>query len=178
MSTILRSFCPEIVQFWENVHLVIVKILVYDIPRSCVVLYLGNMWGNVFREERYLLKILLADCKKASQRDGTNQNHQHKMIGWELWVKYMLWNSWLTRSELKRNNVHRNGINGRWWTMFTCKRQDKEDFFRFTFMELILGHKFCTWRNTNWNWNLNFWSWILRKDINVFKIKTTHFFSG
>jgi len=56
--------CPEIVKFWGNVHLVIVKILGWHIQ----VLYvsLGNMTTHiVFGEDGYLLKVLLVASKKA-----------------------------------------------------------------------------------------------------------------
>ena len=58
--------CPDIVQFWEDVHLILANILGYEVPNSCIVLYFGNMAGNIVaRTDRYLFKILIAACKKA-----------------------------------------------------------------------------------------------------------------
>jgi len=74
--------CPVITQFWEDVHMVIVEILGYDIPKSCSVLYFGNTRGNIVsREDRYLFKILLAACKKAITKYGTSRTPQHEMNG-------------------------------------------------------------------------------------------------
>ena len=65
----------------EDVHLVIVRILDYDISKSSVLLYFGNMTGNVvLKEDRYLLKIVFC-VKKQLRENGTSQIHQppHKM---------------------------------------------------------------------------------------------------
>lgn len=58
--------CPLIVPFWNNVYLEIVRILGYAIPKTSLVMYLGLISRNeVAKEDMYLLKILLAACKKA-----------------------------------------------------------------------------------------------------------------
>lgn len=38
--------CPEITEFWEKVHSTIVRILGYDVPKSCMFLYHGNIIGD------------------------------------------------------------------------------------------------------------------------------------
>lgn len=60
--------CPKIAKFWEDVHSVIGKVLGYAVPKSCTLLYLGVITGNVLKEDRYILKIMLAACKKAITR--------------------------------------------------------------------------------------------------------------
>lgn len=78
--------CPRMAQFWEGVHLVIVRILGYNIPQSCKMLYFGILTGNVvLRDDRYLLKILLAACKKAITKrwykpDPPTQNEWLKIV--------------------------------------------------------------------------------------------------
>lgn len=49
-------------KFWGNVHVIVTKVLGYDITKSCIVMYFGNMTGVVLSEHRYLFKILLAAC--------------------------------------------------------------------------------------------------------------------
>lgn len=44
-------------------------ILVYELPSTCVVLYLGNLTQeNIQCEDRYLIKVLLAATTKAITR--------------------------------------------------------------------------------------------------------------
>lgn len=58
--------CPNIVQFWDEVHSVIVSVLGYQIPKTSTVLYLGNLGGNIVaKPDRYIFKILIAASKKA-----------------------------------------------------------------------------------------------------------------
>ncbi|XP_054872348.1 LINE-1 retrotransposable element ORF2 protein isoform X1 [Amphiprion ocellaris] len=58
--------CHKLTPFWNDVHLTIVKILGYSIPNTCLVMYFGSIIINeVNKNDRYLLKILLAACKKA-----------------------------------------------------------------------------------------------------------------
>ena len=59
-------FCPEVVQFWDDVHFILANILVYEVPNSCTVLYFGNMAGNIVAgSDRCLFNILVVACKKA-----------------------------------------------------------------------------------------------------------------
>ena len=61
--------CPKITTFWEDVHLVICRILGYGVSKSCTLLYLGVITGNVvLKDDRYILKIMLVACKKAITR--------------------------------------------------------------------------------------------------------------
>lgn len=58
-TTHVSWLCPKIVKFWEDVHLVIVRILGYGVSKSCTLLYFGIMTGNVvLKEDGYLLKIM------------------------------------------------------------------------------------------------------------------------
>lgn len=78
-------FCPKIRKFWEDVHLVIGKILGYAVSKTCTLLYFGVITGNVMKEDRYILKIMLAACKKAITRkwnkiDPPSQDEWIKII--------------------------------------------------------------------------------------------------
>lgn len=58
--------CPKLTIFWDKVYRLIVKILGYVIPQTCLVLYLGHInCDGINKSDKYLLKILLAACKKA-----------------------------------------------------------------------------------------------------------------
>ena len=57
--------CPQIIPFWNNVHMEIERILGYAIPKTSLVLYLGLIKNVVSKEDLYLMKILIAACKKA-----------------------------------------------------------------------------------------------------------------
>lgn len=87
--------CTNIEKFWEDVHLVIVGILGYDISKTCMFLYFGSMTGNVvLKEDKYLLKILLAACKKAITRkwytpDPPTQDNWLKILN-EIYVMEQL----------------------------------------------------------------------------------------
>lgn len=61
--------CPKISTYWDDVWLEIKTILSYEIPKTNVVLYLGNLThDNTQGEDMYLVKILLAASKKAITR--------------------------------------------------------------------------------------------------------------
>jgi hypothetical protein len=61
--------CPKIVKYWEDIWSVMKEILKYEIPKTCVVLFLGNLTHeNTRGEDRYLIKVLLAASKKAITR--------------------------------------------------------------------------------------------------------------
>ena len=61
--------CPKISTYWDDVWLEIKTILRYEIPKTNVVLYLGNLThDNTQGEDMYLVKILLAASKKAITR--------------------------------------------------------------------------------------------------------------
>ena len=58
----------QIIKFWEDMHVIIVKILGYNIPKLCILLNFATVTGNVLKGDIYLLKILLAGCKKTITR--------------------------------------------------------------------------------------------------------------
>ena len=61
--------CPKIDSYWDTIWSVIKKILHYEIPKTSIVLYLGNLTqDNTQREDMYLMKVLLAASKKAITR--------------------------------------------------------------------------------------------------------------
>uniref|UniRef100_A0A671XN45 Reverse transcriptase domain-containing protein n=1 Tax=Sparus aurata TaxID=8175 RepID=A0A671XN45_SPAAU len=108
--------CPKIIKFWEDAHLNIVRILDYDISKSCVLLYFGNMTGNVvLKEDRYLLKILLAACKKAITRkwykpDPPTQDDWLKIVN-EIYVMELLTHKIRTQEEQCREKWEK-------WTVY------------------------------------------------------------
>ena len=57
--------CKAIELFWTQVHVTLCKILEYDVPFTCEVLYLGSMEDIVTPEDKYLFKVLLVAAKKA-----------------------------------------------------------------------------------------------------------------
>lgn len=61
--------CTKIRPFWDVVHAAIGEVLGYEIPNSCLVLYLGHMEGTVQKGDQYLAKILLTAGKKAITRN-------------------------------------------------------------------------------------------------------------
>jgi hypothetical protein len=61
--------CNKIQPFWDVVHSTICEVLGYDIPHSCLVLYMGHMEESVLSEDQYLTKILLVAAKKAITRN-------------------------------------------------------------------------------------------------------------
>lgn len=75
-----------IVQFWVTAHLITVKPLGNEIPKSGKVLHFGRMIGNTAsREDKYELEVLLtAFTKKLSQRDGTSRIRNSEMCVMEL----------------------------------------------------------------------------------------------
>ena len=61
--------CPKIDKYWDEVWSVIKEILKYEIPKTSVVLYLGNLTQeNTHGDDMYLVKVLLAASKKAITR--------------------------------------------------------------------------------------------------------------
>lgn len=61
--------CPKNQKILEDVHLVIIRILDYSITKKYFLVYFSIMAGNVVsKKDRYLLKILLAACKKRIMR--------------------------------------------------------------------------------------------------------------
>ena len=113
--------CIRITQFWENVYLIIKNVLGYDIPLTFKVMYLGVMTGDiVIREDRYLLKILLAACKKTITRrwyktDPPTQEEWLKIVK-EIYVMEHLTHC----VKIQEEQFHE-----KWkkWTMFTLQRQ-------------------------------------------------------
>lgn len=97
--------CPKIIHFWEDAHKEIIEILGYNIPNTCVLLYLGNMSGHiVLKEDRYLLKIVLAACKKAITRkwhrtDPPTQQDWKKIVS-DIYVMEMLTHKVRTQEEV------------------------------------------------------------------------------
>jgi len=77
--------CPKIAKFWEDVRLIIGRILVYGVSNSFTLLYLGFITGNVLKDDRYILKIMLAACKKAITRKWYKTDPPSQ----EEWMKIM-----------------------------------------------------------------------------------------
>ena len=61
--------CTKIQPFWEMLHDTICEVLQYEIPNTCLVMYLGGIEEHVHEEDEYILKILLAAGKKAITRN-------------------------------------------------------------------------------------------------------------
>ena len=111
--------CPDIVQFWEDVHLILANILGYEVPNSCIVLYFGNMAGNIVaRTDRYLFKILIAACKKAITKrwykPGPPTRDEWLKIVSEMYVMEQL---------THRLRVQAEQCEEKWvkWTLFKCQ---------------------------------------------------------
>ena len=52
--------------YWEGVWSVLREILGYEIPKTCLVLYLGNIpQEEVQGRDKYLVKVLLVASRKA-----------------------------------------------------------------------------------------------------------------
>ena len=108
--------CPKITTFWDDIHLITCRILGYDVSKSCKLLYLGIILGNVLKDDKYILKIILVACKKAITRkwykaDPPTQEDWRKIMDeihtmeqlthkirtqedqcrrkWEKWTKYI-----------------------------------------------------------------------------------------
>lgn len=60
--------CPALSLFWGNVIKEIRSILGSDIDCFFSLMYLGNLPTSMKKQDRYLIKILLASCKKAITR--------------------------------------------------------------------------------------------------------------
>lgn len=61
--------CEKLKPFWKNVHLTLTKVLGYEIPFSCIVLYLGHISLVTLQEDRYLVKTLLTAARKTITRN-------------------------------------------------------------------------------------------------------------
>ena len=67
--------CPNIDKYWDDVWSVIKDVLKYDIPKTSMILYLGNLTHeNIHGDDLYLVKVLLAASKKAITRLWCNSN--------------------------------------------------------------------------------------------------------
>ena len=56
-------------RYWETIWAELKTILQYEIPKTSLVLYLGNIsHENTPKEDQYLLKVLLAASKKTITR--------------------------------------------------------------------------------------------------------------
>lgn len=60
--------CEKLKPFWNDVHLTLTKVLGYEIPFTCIVLYLGHISLVTLQEDRYLVKILLTAARKTITR--------------------------------------------------------------------------------------------------------------
>lgn len=52
----------------ENIHVAVQNVLGYEIPNTCLVMYLGNIKGVVIRKDIYLSTVLFGANKKAITR--------------------------------------------------------------------------------------------------------------
>ena len=61
--------CQKMEDYWEGVWSVLREILGYEIPKTCLVLYLGNIpQEEVQGRDKYLVKVLLVASRKAITR--------------------------------------------------------------------------------------------------------------
>lgn len=61
--------CQKMKEYWEGLWNVLREILGYEILKTCLVLYLGNIpQEEVQGEDKYLLKVLLVASRKAITR--------------------------------------------------------------------------------------------------------------
>ena len=75
--------CIKMRIYWQNVNSVVKNVLGYEIPNTCLVMYLGNIEKVVMNEDLYLTKVLLAASKKAVTRNWLNVNapNQEQWLG-------------------------------------------------------------------------------------------------
>ena len=67
--------CPNIEKYWDDVWSVIKEVLQYDIPKTSMILYLGNLTQEYMQfDDLYLVKVLLAASKKAITRLWRNSS--------------------------------------------------------------------------------------------------------
>ena len=61
--------CQGIIGYWDKIWWGLRKIIGYEIPKSCMILYLGNLTQDTIRkEDEYLVEVLLLASKKAITR--------------------------------------------------------------------------------------------------------------
>lgn len=68
--------CPKIITFWEDVHLVTVRILDYDFTKSCVLLSLAIWRGSWWLAENGEWNV----CHGAA--DSWDKNLRKRKVGW------------------------------------------------------------------------------------------------
>ena len=57
--------CQKLNKYWKEVGTTLAKILGYEIPNNCIVMYLGNIPDYVNKEDVLLVKVILAASRKA-----------------------------------------------------------------------------------------------------------------
>ena len=61
--------CQKIIGYWDKIWRGLRKVIGYEIPKFCKVLYLGNLTQDIIqKEDEYLVKVLLSASKKAITR--------------------------------------------------------------------------------------------------------------
>lgn len=66
--------CVKVQKYWNDIGVVLEKVLGYKLPVSCEILYLCNLSNEKVQcEDRYLVKILIAAANKESLGNGTER---------------------------------------------------------------------------------------------------------
>ena len=115
--------CNKIQSFWEKINDSIKDILEYPIPKTCKVMYLGDINKYVLDSDRYLTKILLIASKKAITRNWcktdpptfkqwieiVRQIYIHEEITFKLRLRgkifTKMWRKWIIYDTI---NIHEN----------------------------------------------------------------------
>lgn len=61
--------CQKLKGYWDKIWRGLQKIIGYEIPKTCKILYLGNLTQDTIqKEDEYLVKVLLSASKKTITR--------------------------------------------------------------------------------------------------------------
>lgn len=106
--------CKIIESFWKQIHVNLCRILEYDVPFTCGVLYMGNMEDIVTPEDEYLCKVLLVAAKKAITQQWMTANVPSEQQ-WRTIVESIRSMEWMTYRLRLREEVYER----RWekWTL-------------------------------------------------------------
>ena len=115
--------CLKIQRFWELLHGQLQKILGYEIPRECRVLYLGDLdfeEGKIHEEDRYLIKILLTAGKKAITRSWGRVEPPNC----EQWIE-LVDGIFIMEQMTYRLRLQEEQIEKRWWKWTNYKSSNR-----------------------------------------------------
>ena len=116
--------CLKIQRFWEMLHSQLQKILGYEIPRECRVLYLGDLdfeEGKIHEEDRYLIKILLTAGKKAITRSWGRVEPPNC----EQWIE-LVDGIFIMEQMTYRLRLQEEQIERRWWKWTNYKSSNRD----------------------------------------------------